>query len=338
MQRLLRRGQLHTVCETARCPNRHECFGRGTATFLILGNICTRHCAFCAVRRGTPLPPAADEPQRVAAAAVELRLSHVVVTSVTRDDLGDGGASIFAATIGTLKKRLPDATVEVLTPDFTGAEEAVAVVLRAGPHVFNHNLETVRRMQPVVRPQADYDRSLRVLRIASQWNPAVIVKSGLMVGLGETDEELGRAMDDLRAAGCSVLTIGQYLAPSPRHAPVARFVSPRRFQEYARRALTCGFSAVASGPLVRSSYQAEALWHDRRDLADPIKRGQSALEFPERRAVDWRPLEACGGGGGADDHAKSPHLESRQQRASHSRPSHRRGAAGDGAVGANALH
>ncbi|MBU4366372.1 MAG: lipoyl synthase [Kiritimatiellae bacterium] len=255
----LRAGGLHTVCEGAHCPNKLECYNRGTATVMILGDTCTRCCKFCAVRGGVPPHPADPrEPERVVAMARTLGLRYVVVTSVTRDDLADGGAGLFAETIIQLK-RLEGVMVEVLTPDFQGKRHLVETVLAAGPHVFNHNLETVRRLQPDVRPQADYDRSLQVLRIAAAWRPKLIVKSGLMVGLGETDDELMVALADLRSADCRSLTLGQYLAPSPRHWPIARFVPPEQFEHYRRHALAMGFLAVAAGPLVRSSYQADKL-------------------------------------------------------------------------------
>ncbi|MDD5679329.1 MAG: lipoyl synthase [Kiritimatiellae bacterium] len=255
----IRAGGLHTVCEGARCPNKLECYNRGTATVMILGETCTRRCRFCAVRNEPPPHPVDPlEPARVVEMARTLGLRYVVVTSVTRDDLPDGGAGLFAETIIQLK-RLEGVTVEVLTPDFQGKRHLVEAVLAAGPHVFNHNLETVRRLQPDVRPQADYERSMQVLRIAAAWLPKLIVKSGLMVGLGETDDELMAALADLRSAGCRSLTIGQYLAPSPRHWPIARFVPPERFEHYRRCALAMGFLAVAAGPLVRSSYQADQL-------------------------------------------------------------------------------
>jgi lipoic acid synthetase len=227
---------------------------------MILGAICTRHCGFCAVTRGRPRPPDQDEPQRVAAAAVRLGLKHVVVTSVTRDDLPEGGATMFAATIRAIRRALPAAVIEVLTPDFKGRPRSVDRVLRAKPDVFNHNLETVRRLQSAIRPEADYDRSLRVLRRAAERGNQLRVKSGVMVGLGETDAELFETLADLRAAGCALVTIGQYLAPSLKHVPVARFVSPAEFARCRERALALGFEAVAAGPLVRSSYQAEALY------------------------------------------------------------------------------
>lgn len=260
---LLDRSALHTVCEGAQCPNQHECFNRGTATFMILGEVCTRDCLFCAVKAGRPTPPDPGEPGRVAEAAARLGLRHVVVTSVTRDDLPDGGAGLFAATIAAIRARQPGARIEVLVPDFGGREVDIATVLAAQPDVFNHNLETVRRLQRSIRPAADYERSLSVLRKAAAWMPRPSVKSGLMVGLGETDDELLDAIADLRVAGCDLLTIGQYLAPSRHHAPVQRFVPPERFAEYGRRATDLGFRGVASGPMVRSSYQADRLFEDR---------------------------------------------------------------------------
>ncbi len=250
---------LNTVCESARCPNRQECFRRGTATFLILGNRCTRRCRFCAVRTAPPLPPDPGEPERIAGLVDRLGMRHAVVTSVTRDDLPDGGAGAFAAVIARLKAK-PGVTVEVLVPDFQGQPQSLAAVLAAQPDVFNHNLETVERLQPAIRPQADYRRSLLVLQTAARHRPRPVVKSGLMVGLGETDAELLQTLADLRAAECDALTIGQYLAPSRRHLPVQRFVPPEGFQAYREKALALGFKAVAAGPLVRSSYRAEELF------------------------------------------------------------------------------
>ena len=267
---LLKTQALHTVCQGAHCPNQHECFSRGVATFMILGDVCTRDCRFCAVTTGKPGAVDPDEPRRVAEAAVRLNLRHVVVTSVTRDDLPDGGAGYFAATIRALRGVLPAATVEVLTPDFNGVEKDFDTVLEAGPDVFNHNLETVRRLQKMIRPAADYGRSLGVLAYAARYRKSQIsnlkseilnsrsqIKSGLMVGLGETDEEVFEAMADLRAVGVELLTVGQYLAPSVRHVPVQRYVPPAQFEEYARRGTALGFYNVASGPMVRSSYMAE---------------------------------------------------------------------------------
>ncbi len=255
---------LHTVCESARCPNRSECFSNGTATFMILGDICTRHCRFCAVQGGQPLALDEGEPQRVAAMAARLGLRHVVITSVTRDDLPDGGAAAFAATIRQLQElgRLSarSITTEVLTPDFQGQAHSLKLVLEAAPDVFNHNLETVERLQPQIRPQANYRRSLQVLQQARSFQPRPAIKSGLMLGLGERDAELYQALEDLLQAGCEILTLGQYLAPTRGHIPVERFVSPDQFAHYRARALAMGFRAVAAGALVRSSYQAETLF------------------------------------------------------------------------------
>jgi len=263
VRHVLRGARLNTVCNSAHCPNRPECFANGTATFMILGNVCTRACSFCAVPSGEPTRPAPDDPKAVADAAVALDLRHVVVTSVTRDDLPDGGAGHFALTIRALRQRLPQATVEVLTPDFLGEHDPIDRVLDAGPDVFNHNLETVRRLSPIVRPQADYDRSLavfaRAAKRARQTSATLLVKSGLMVGLGECDEEVRAAMADLRRAGCDAVTIGQYLPPSRGHRPVQRFVAPEQFARFRADALAMGFAAVAAGPFVRSSYRAEAM-------------------------------------------------------------------------------
>ncbi len=263
LQNTLRGARLHTVCESARCPNAPDCFARGTATFLILGDRCTRNCRFCAVEHARPGPPDPREPDRVARLADRMGLKHVVITSVTRDDLPDGGAALFAAVIRAVRRRRPEATIEVLTPDFQGDPAALRKVLAARPDVFNHNLETVRRLQPAIRPQADYERSLAVLRLAARLGRGrVRIKSGLMLGLGETAAELRAALDDLRAAGCEWLTLGQYLAPSSRHAPVKRFVTPAAFSRYARWARERGFAAVASGPLVRSSFHAAEMMAD----------------------------------------------------------------------------
>ncbi|MBI5529596.1 MAG: lipoyl synthase [Deltaproteobacteria bacterium] len=257
----LREGGLHTVCEEARCPNAGECFGAGTATFLILGDACTRDCTFCAVRHGVPDAPDPDEPRRVAAEAKRLGLRHVVITSVTRDDLPDGGAGHFAACVRACRDLLPGATVEVLIPDFHGDVDALGCVLKACPDVLNHNIETVRALYPEVRPQADYDRSLALLRRCGPQPTAcslqpVVVKSGLMVGLGETREQLSECFRDLHRAGVEVLTIGQYLRPRRANIEVARYCTPFEFDELAADARDLGFSHVLSGPLVRSSYHA----------------------------------------------------------------------------------
>ena len=255
VSKLLESLQLNTVCSSAKCPNRHECWNRGTATVMILGNTCTRNCRFCNVNTGRPGPVDAGEPARVAEAAKRLNLRHIVITSVTRDDLPDGGAQAFAATIRAVKEAMPGASVEVLTPDFV---EHLDIVLDARPDVFNHNLETVKRLQAVIRPQASYEKSLATLRHAAE-RVGSMVKSGLMLGLGETDEEIFQALEDLYAAGVRLLTLGQYLAPTREHYPVERFVSPEHFDELAAKARLMGFEGVAAGPLVRSSYRADEL-------------------------------------------------------------------------------
>ncbi len=251
---------LHTVCQEAHCPNQWECFSSRTAAFLIMGPHCTRNCRFCAVEHGPPGPPDPEEPARVAEAARSLGLLYAVVTSVTRDDLADGGASCFAATIGVIKEKQPDALVEVLIPDFKGDFKALGTVLAARPDVINHNIETVERLYSSVRPGASYERSLGLLSQAKRTAPSIPVKSGLMLGLGETEPEIRRTIKDLFDAGCSMLTLGQYLQPSALHLPVERYVPPEEFDDWKRVALEIGFSQVASGPFVRSSYHAENLF------------------------------------------------------------------------------
>jgi len=263
---LLRSSGLHTVCEEARCPNVGECFQNGTATFLILGDVCTRACAFCAVTSGRPAGLDAAEPLEVARAVSRLGLRHAVVTSVTRDDLPDGGASVFAATIRAIRRLSPGTSVEVLVPDFQGSPQALAVVMAARPDVLNHNLETVPRLYRRVRPKAVYGRSLELLARAKETDGEVIIKSGLMVGLGEERDELLAVMADLKGVGCRVLTIGQYLQPTPRHLPVARYYHPDEFAELADEGRRLGFRHVESGPLVRSSYHAESQIVNRRDI------------------------------------------------------------------------
>ncbi len=250
---------LHTVCRSAKCPNMHECWGTGTATLMLLGNECTRTCRFCAIPAGRPKALDRDEPRRAADAAARMKLNHVVLTSVTRDDLPEGGSGIFAETIRAIRERLPQASVEVLTPDFQGDESALARVLEARPDVFNHNLETVQRLQPVIRPQASYGRSLQVLQFAARWPQPLAVKSGLMSGLGETNEELKQAIRDLYEAGCRLLTLGQYLQPTRTHRPVERYMTPEEFEALGDFAKELGFKGVASGPMVRSSYKADVL-------------------------------------------------------------------------------
>lgn len=256
-EKVLRSLSLHTVCESAHCPNIGECFGKGTATFLILGNVCTRNCGFCAIKKGKPLPVDPEEPLRVARAAQKLKLRHVVVTSVTRDDLPDGGASHFAKVIRAIRELLPFVTVEILTPDFGGKSETLEVFRENTPDVFNHNVETVPRLYKEVRPQADYGRSLWLLRQWKERFSSVLVKSGLMVGLGETQEEVLAVLHDLRNAGCDIVTIGQYLQPSGKHLPVKEYLSLEQFTFYEKKAYAMGFQGVASGPFVRSSYLAE---------------------------------------------------------------------------------
>ena len=260
VRRLLKHGCLHTVCEEACCPNLGECFSQGTATFLILGDRCTRNCRFCAVGHGPVGPPDPHEPQRVAEAVKAMTLKYVVITSVTRDDLPDGGAGLFAQTILAVRENAPGSMVEVLIPDFQGDDEALKKVLEARPDVLNHNVETVPRLYPTVRPGAIYERSLRLLKRAGQIVPSVARKSGLMLGLGESDDEIARTLQDLVEAGCTMVTLGQYLQPSRDHLPVERFVLPEEFDRWKETALRMGFTEVASGPFVRSSYHARELY------------------------------------------------------------------------------
>lgn len=267
----LRALNLHTVCESARCPNIHECFHRGAATFMILGNLCTRGCGFCSVPKGHPakhdmrLDPA--EPKNVARMATEMKLRYVVITSVNRDDLDDGGSHHFAQTVREVRNALPDARVEVLTPDFCGNTEAVARVLDSAPHVFNHNMETVPRLYRRVRPQANYTQSLDVLEFARRHRPQVLTKSGFMVGLGETDEEVRQLLRDLRERDVDVATIGQYLQPTRRNLTVREFVTPEQFATWRDYGLGLGFRMVFAGPLVRSSYMADVVSEETNRLA-----------------------------------------------------------------------
>lgn len=254
---VLRTLDLHTVCESANCPNIGDCFSRRTATFLILGNVCTRSCPFCDIRSGKPLPVDPEEPRRVADASRRLGLRYVVVTSVNRDELPDGGAAHFAATIREIRAAIPEARVEVLIPDFMGDTDALRVVLAARPDVLNHNMETVRRLYPRARPGGRYERSLGLLRQVARETPDLPAKSGIMVGLGETAEEVEELLRDLHAHGCSMVTIGQYLPPSGSHLPLERYVPPSEFAHYREYGLALGFRQVASGPLVRSSFHAE---------------------------------------------------------------------------------
>jgi lipoic acid synthetase len=259
---ILARGNLHTVCEEARCPNLGDCFSKGTATFLILGRVCTRNCGFCAVERGTPLPLNESEPETVARAVGELRLQYVVLTSVTRDDLQDGGASHYAEAIRAIRALDPGVKIEVLIPDLKGDRTALETVLKEQPDVLNHNVETVPRLYPQVRPQADYKGSLELIRRAKEIGPSLLTKSGFMLGLGETQEEVLNLLTDLREVGCDFLTIGQYLQPRSDRLPVVRYVPPEEFEEYRETARGMGFKGVASGPFVRSSFHASQMFED----------------------------------------------------------------------------
>jgi lipoic acid synthetase len=257
LKTMMREKELHTVCEEARCPNIGECWGHGTATFMILGDVCTRACRYCAVTSGRPTTLDLTEPKRVAETVRSMGLQHAVVTSVDRDDLPDGGASLFAATIRKIHQLNPECAVEVLTPDFGGRLDAIRIVLEAHPEIFNHNIETVRRVFPSVRPgRSRYDTSLEVLRMAKDLNPEGLTKSGLMVGLGETRDEIVATMRDLRAVGVDILTIGQYLQPTGKHVAIDRYYHPDEFAQIRDDGFTLGFSHVESGPLVRSSYHA----------------------------------------------------------------------------------
>jgi len=248
--------RLHTVCESAQCPNRWECWSQGTATFMIAGDRCTRACGFCAVTTAKPFALEHDEPQRVAEAVMRMKLKHVVITAVARDDVPDGGALHFARTIESIRERDPEIIIEVLVPDFNGKDDSLRTVLEAEPHIFNHNLETVERLTPVVRSRAKYKLSLEFLARAKELRPDITTKSGIMLGLGETETEIFQAMDDLREHGVEVLTMGQYLRPTPQHLPVVEYIRPEVFDLYGEIARKKGFTHVASGPLVRSSYHA----------------------------------------------------------------------------------
>jgi lipoic acid synthetase len=249
---------LHTVCESAKCPNHWECWSKGTATFMIAGDRCTRACGFCAVSTAKPMPLEVDEPTRVAEATRRMRLRHVVITAVARDDLKDGGANHFRETIEAVRRLNPGIVIEVLVPDFNESDASIEAVISAKPQIFNHNLETVRRLTPEVRHRATYDRSLKVLRaVKDKCGQSIYTKSGMMLGLGEQPEEVLTAMGDLRQAGCDILTLGQYLQPTLKHLPVIEFVDPKAFADYQAKAESMGFIHVASGPLVRSSYHAD---------------------------------------------------------------------------------
>jgi lipoic acid synthetase len=265
VRHLIKESRLHTICEEAICPNLGECYTNKTATFLILGNRCTRNCGFCAVNHGHPFPPEPQEPENIARTVQKMGLTYVVVTSVTRDDLGDGGAGHFAATIKAIRRKLPGMLIEVLVPDFQQKPDALQTVMEAHPNILNHNLETVPRLYPFVRSLANYRTSLDLLKQASQSDSRVFTKSGLMLGLGENPDEIHETLLDLLNTGCRLLTLGQYLQPSKTHLPVKRFVPPKEFDHWREIALGMGFIGVASGPLVRSSYHAKNLYHRAKD-------------------------------------------------------------------------
>ena len=267
---LIKDNELVTVCQEAMCPNRGECWSHGTATFMLCGEVCTRACGFCATRTAKPKPLDPEEPRKVAEAVAHMKLNHTVVTMVTRDDLPDGAAAHIAAAIRAIRKASPSTVIEVLTSDFNGNEDALAAVMDARPHIFNHNLETVERLSPIVRFRAKYRQSLHVLQRAAELAPGMVVtKSGIMLGLGETREEIARTMDDLREHGVTVLTMGQYLRPSPRHLPVMEYIRPEVFDELRELALSKGFLHVASGPLIRSSHH-DANFRPEQDILEAI--------------------------------------------------------------------
>lgn len=267
---LIKDNELVTVCQEALCPNRGECWSHGTATFMLCGEVCTRACGFCATRTAKPKPLDPDEPRKVAEAVAHMKLNHTVVTMVTRDDLPDGAAAHIAAAIRAIRQASPSTVIEVLTSDFNGNEDALAAVMDARPHIFNHNLETVERLSPIVRFRAKYRQSLHVLQRAAEMAPGMVVtKSGIMLGLGETREEIARTMDDLREHGVTVLTMGQYLRPSPRHLPVMEYIRPEVFHELRELALSKGFLHVASGPLIRSSHH-DANFRPEQDIMEAI--------------------------------------------------------------------
>lgn len=256
IKEMLDKLKLHTVCESAHCPNAGECFGSRTATFMIMGDVCTRNCAFCAVEHGQPKVLDSSEPENLAHAVEILGLKHVVVTSVTRDDLSDGGAAHFAAVVKAIRQTKPDASIELLIPDMGGDEAALSRIVGVQPDVLNHNIETVPTLYFRVRPQADYERSIRLIKFSKSLNHKLITKSGLMLGLGEEPEQVAAVMSDLYDAGCDILTLGQYLRPSPRHIPMNRYITPLEFEKYREQGLKIGFKAVVAKPLVRSSYYA----------------------------------------------------------------------------------
>lgn len=265
LKKILRDKNLHTVCQSAGCPNISECFQKPTATFMILGNICTRNCRFCGVSKGAPLPVDPDEPRRIGEAAKALGLMHVVITSVTRDDLEDGGAKQFARTVEEIRRVLPHSSVEALIPDFRGSEKSLRIVMESGLDILNHNIETVPRLYNTIRPEADFGRSLEVLRRTKKFTSNIIAKSGLMVGLGETSQEVVEVMKRLIEVGCDAITLGQYLSPDGRSYPVHEYILPEMFEEYRETALNMGFRWANAGPYVRSSFNAEELMRNSKE-------------------------------------------------------------------------
>jgi lipoyl synthase len=261
---LLRKKGLHTVCESARCPNIWECFSKPTATFMIMGDVCTRECRFCGVKKGSPAPVDVSEPEKVAETVEILELKHAVITSVTRDDLDDGGAGHFARTVESIRRKRPGVTIEILTPDFQGSKEALRTAVLSMPDIFNHNLETIPRLYPVVRPEADYQRSLEFLKNIKEIKGDILTKSGIMVGLGETYAEVIDVMEDLRKADCDIVTIGQYLMPTKESVPLKEYISPEIFERYKEEIEGMGFLHVFSGPFVRSSFNAEIVMESKR--------------------------------------------------------------------------
>jgi len=283
VEQMMRGKNLHTVCESARCPNLAECWSKKTATFMILGNTCTRSCGFCAIKVGKGEEVDSLEPANVAQATEELGLKHVVVTSVARDDLPDQGASQFAQTVSAIHKRLPDVIVEILTPDFRGREDLIKIVCESHPEIYNHNIETVERLHTIVRPAAKYARTMEVMRIVKKLDPSIYTKSGLMLGLGETKEEVVRTLTDLRSNGVDAVTIGQYLRPTMKHLPVVEYIHPDVFKEYEEIGTELGFAFVASGPFIRSSYNAiafsEKVMKERLDRLDGKRSGLTQLKM-----------------------------------------------------------
>jgi len=283
VKNLIGKDRLHTVCQEARCPNIWECFSQRTATFLIMGSRCTRDCQFCSVVQGPTGPPDPAEPERVAAAAKQMDLKYVVITSVTRDDLPDGGAQFFAQTIAAIRRQIPTAKIEVLIPDFQGDTDALQIVLNACPDVLNHNIETVPRLYSIVRPQAQYERSLQLLQRVYEADPKIPTKSGLMLGLGESSAEIRSTLKDLAAVGCRMLTLGQYLQPSKTHLPVKRYAPPEEFEQWRQIAKEMGFSQVASGPFVRSSYHAKELYQAVGPIILKRKSVKQTAQFTDRQ-------------------------------------------------------